>query len=294
MKQILLSPKFISIAKEAIKFRIKSMRVLLDDETSTDEQLAEIDYGNDIWILEMVLTELNNADKRDKNGIEFSSDFLIYHQALNEVCNGSYAIDEEEFHTLMGATKPEAENLLARGNDFWKNGFVLTQDEDGLSLQKLGSALPDNHKTLFTFFAKDYNEAMAIRNKFMDWEMYIPMPEHIAVRRTLTLFDENKQPIADVKVFFYQPQEILENDSRCEFHINIEHKNPTKQGWKTKTENLGGKQAIGVDSTQALLLAMRLAEMLIEGYNNDNKNKIYWLEYGQKAVLLDLGTFKID
>ncbi len=285
MKQILLSPKFISIAKEAIKFRIKSMRVLLDDETSTDEQLAEIDYGNDIWILEMVLTELNNADKRDKNGIEFSSDFLIYNQALNEVCNGSYAIDEEEFHTLMGATKPEAENLLARGNDFWKNGFVLTQDEDGLSLQKLGSALPDNHKTLFTFFAKDYNEAMAIRNKFMDWEMYIPMPEHIAVRRTLTLFDENKNPTGDVEVFFYQPQEIGKDRSHCEFHINIVERNPSGIGWKTKHEHLGGKNIVGVDSIQALLLAIKTAETIIENYNNDHVNKIYWLEYGHSLGL---------
>jgi len=39
---------------------------------------------------------------------------LILAQALNEICNGPEAIEEWEFHTRIGATREEAENLLER------------------------------------------------------------------------------------------------------------------------------------------------------------------------------------
>ncbi len=172
--------------------------------------------------------------------------------------------------------------------------YNLLKDEDGLMLQEEGRPYDETQHFLFSFLAKDYNEAGSIMNKFMDWSQYIPMPEHIATKRTLTLFDEHKEPIADVDVFFYQPQELDDITSSCEFHININHKNPTGIGWKNKTESLGAKNIAGVDSTQALLLAMRTAEVIIECYNNDNKNKIYWLEYGQKAMLLHLGNITLD
>ncbi len=39
-------------------------------------------------------------------------ELLILNNALNEICNGSYAIDDVEFATLIGATKEEVMKLL--------------------------------------------------------------------------------------------------------------------------------------------------------------------------------------
>lgn len=188
-----------------------------------------------------------------------------------------------------------AEKKIEKAKEsLYENRYVLLKDEEGLTLQPYERERDSTQKVFHDFYAKDFSEAGSVRNQFMGWSQYIPMPEHISVRRTLTLFDENKEPIADVDFFAYQPQEIEENNCRCDFHLTIQHENSTRQGWITKNEYLGGKNSVGVDSTQALLLAMRLAEMLIEGYNNDHKEKIYWLEYGQKAVLLDLGTIPLN
>ena len=42
-----LPPKFMSLLQEAVAYRISSMQHLLDNPSISDEELAEIDYGND-------------------------------------------------------------------------------------------------------------------------------------------------------------------------------------------------------------------------------------------------------
>lgn len=46
-----LPPKFIALAKTAIKLEIEREIALVNDDTTPDGILAEIDYGNDILIL---------------------------------------------------------------------------------------------------------------------------------------------------------------------------------------------------------------------------------------------------
>jgi hypothetical protein len=56
----------------------------------------------------------------DKNYNDFSKKFLVYQQALNEVCHGAYALPHWEFATLMGVSKPEAVKILNDSIDLWK------------------------------------------------------------------------------------------------------------------------------------------------------------------------------
>lgn len=58
--------KFIGILQEAIRSRMAQMQALLDDDITSDEKLAEIDYGNDKWILEMIHNDLADKSKRIK------------------------------------------------------------------------------------------------------------------------------------------------------------------------------------------------------------------------------------
>lgn len=53
-----LSPKLAIVLSEAIQYRIDSMQILLDNEQTSDQALAQIDYGNDQWILQMILDEI--------------------------------------------------------------------------------------------------------------------------------------------------------------------------------------------------------------------------------------------
>lgn len=55
--------KFIGILQEAVRSRMAQMQALLDDDTTPDEKLAEIDYGNDKWILEMIHNDLADKSK---------------------------------------------------------------------------------------------------------------------------------------------------------------------------------------------------------------------------------------
>lgn len=45
------------------------------------------------------------------------SELMLLSNALNEVCNGSEAIPDWEFHTRMGVDRTEALRLLARVHD---------------------------------------------------------------------------------------------------------------------------------------------------------------------------------
>lgn len=55
-----LPPKFVGITKVAIKNEIARHTALRNDDDTPDEVLAEFDYGNDTWILQMVLDDMSN------------------------------------------------------------------------------------------------------------------------------------------------------------------------------------------------------------------------------------------
>lgn len=55
-----LPPKFINIAKVAIKNEIERHTALVNDDNTPDEVLFDIAYGNDIPILKGVLDEMEN------------------------------------------------------------------------------------------------------------------------------------------------------------------------------------------------------------------------------------------
>lgn len=62
-EKYLLNPlpsKFIRLAKTAIELEIEREIALVNDDTTPDEILAEIDYGNDTPILKGVVDEMNN------------------------------------------------------------------------------------------------------------------------------------------------------------------------------------------------------------------------------------------
>jgi hypothetical protein len=158
--------------------------------------------------------------------------------------------------------------------------YAITKDLDleGISLLEADKVDPAKAEVLFTFEATDFNSAMAIRNKFLGFEPYVPLSENIVCTRTLTLFDKNKQPLHDVHVIIYQPVKAADDDWRCEYHINIEYKNAN--GKLIKTENLGGRTIIGYDMVQAIQSAFLIIDSVIFAYNDGRDEKIYWLEYG--------------
>lgn len=51
--------------------------------------------------------------KEDRTLIDVSMDeAVLLHNALGAICHGPYAIEDWEFHALIGSTKHEAESLL--------------------------------------------------------------------------------------------------------------------------------------------------------------------------------------
>jgi Cysteine-rich CWC len=57
-----LTGKFLRLAIIALEAQIKTMQDLLNNPNATDEQLAEIDYGNDKNILEIILLDWKKID----------------------------------------------------------------------------------------------------------------------------------------------------------------------------------------------------------------------------------------
>ena len=47
-------------------------------------------------------------------------ELVLINNALNEITGGAYAIQDWEFHTLTGSTKPEALNLLKKISELLK------------------------------------------------------------------------------------------------------------------------------------------------------------------------------
>lgn len=54
--------KFVGLLKDAVNLQIEQMNGLLNDDTTPEEKLAEIDYGNDKWILQMIADDLDNSN----------------------------------------------------------------------------------------------------------------------------------------------------------------------------------------------------------------------------------------
>ena len=55
------------------------------------------------------------AKQESKVSLDLSrNEAVLLLNALGGVCDGPYAVEDWEFHTLLGATKDEAEQLLKR------------------------------------------------------------------------------------------------------------------------------------------------------------------------------------
>jgi hypothetical protein len=162
--------------------------------------------------------------------------------------------------------------------------YFIIKTTEGISLQQEPFILEEDSTVAFSFEAKDFTTAMSIRNKFLDFEPYVPLSEHIVCFRDLTLFDKNKQPQHEVKVLVYQPVKMKQDQWLCEYHINIEHKN--KHGEVINTKNLGGRNIIGYDMVQAIQGAFLVIDSVIYDFNTSGDDKIYWLEYGKDCGFL--------
>jgi hypothetical protein len=79
--------------------------------------------------------------------------------ALNEVCSGAYAIDEEEFHSIIGADKEEVLQFWKEMNISWVNTYQIIQKSEGNSvsttLMKLGQPIEEGEEVLFSFQAEN-------------------------------------------------------------------------------------------------------------------------------------------
>lgn len=97
-----LPPKFMSLLQEAVAYRISSMQHLLDNPSILDEELAEIDYGNDQMILKIIDIYLRNTN----NQIEADFYQLSQNESLNQTTLklfGEPVEDEEEIVFVFSA-----------------------------------------------------------------------------------------------------------------------------------------------------------------------------------------------
>jgi hypothetical protein len=226
-----LSGKFLELAMQALENQIQAHRLILDNKSNSDEDLAAIDYGNDLECMRIL---------------------------------------QKEWSKLQTTSDTEQSTT--------KYTLLQSKTDQSILLQVKDAPQTDDCELLFAFEAADYNSAMTIRNKFLDFEPYVPFSEHIAATRTLTLFDTDKNALTDVQVMVYQPVKAGENEWHCEYHININYKNT--QGNPIKSVNLGGKKIIGFDMVQAIQATFLVIDSIISAYNNENENQIFWLEYG--------------
>ena len=122
-----LPPKFIRLMQEAVAHRINSMQHLLDNPNVSEEELAEIDYGNDQMILKILNDDLRNINNQIK------ADF--------------YQLSQNESSTQT-------------------------------TLQLFGKPIDEDEEIIFVFTAKSYDDAMTIRNRFLGFPLYKPMPDN--------------------------------------------------------------------------------------------------------------------
>ena len=91
-----------SLLQEAVAYRISSMQHLLDNPSISDEELAEIDYGNDQMILKIIDIYLRNTN----NQIEADFYQLSQNESLNQTTLklfGEPVEDEEEIVFVFSA-----------------------------------------------------------------------------------------------------------------------------------------------------------------------------------------------
>jgi hypothetical protein len=159
--------------------------------------------------------------------------------------------------------------------------YHLVNLENQLSLHTASQPIEKGSEILFSFTAESYTRAMEIRNHFMGFAPYVPFSTSIVASRTLTLFDAKQKRITDVDVFVYQPMKVQEYEWHCEYYINIEYKK--KNGSPLRTVSIGRHKVIGFDMVQAVQSAFLIIDSIIIGYNSENENKIFWLEYGMES-----------
>lgn len=91
--------KFIGLLKDAVNLQIEQMNGLLNDDTTPEEKLAEIDYGNDKWILQMI------ADDLDNSNLKLAGKLYQLTKTINSDCD-EFLLQE------FGKTLDENESLI--------------------------------------------------------------------------------------------------------------------------------------------------------------------------------------
>jgi len=198
-----------------------------------------------------------------------SKEQTIILNALNEICSGAYAIDKEEFHTLIGYDKADTLQLWKKLNNKWIDTYEIRKDKDkksiSHSLMKFGQPLDDNEEVIFTFEADNYTRASEIFNRFLGFEPYVSMPENVIAYRFFSLNDKDNNEIKEVTLTIYQPIENNSGEWSCSYQI-------------TEIEDNALYSILGVDALQSILLAINIIDGLLKGYNKDNENQIVWLD----------------
>ena len=65
-------------------------------------------------IIKLLKVKHMNDTQRINEKLLSKEELALINNALNEILNGAYAIDREEFQTLTGSTPEEAEKLLEK------------------------------------------------------------------------------------------------------------------------------------------------------------------------------------
>ena len=203
-----------------------------------------------------------------QNNLLNSKEQTIILNALNEICSGAYAIDEEEFHTLIGYDKADTLQLWKKLNNKWVDKYEIRKDKDKKSishtLMKFGQPIDENEEVIFTFEADNYTRASEIFNRFLGFEPYVPMPENITAIRNFELRDKKDTKIKDVSLTLYKPIKNNTGEWSCSYQI-------------TEIQDNALYSILGVDALQSIQLALNVIDGLLKGYNKDNENQIIWL-----------------
>lgn len=95
--------------------------------------------------------------------------------------------------------------------------YALSQNADGTetNLQRFGKPILNGETIKWVFLAKDFDEACAIKNQLMGFELYKPMPSNIAAYEHYVL-KKNKERYA-LEVRIYQPQNF-DGIWQCDYH----------------------------------------------------------------------------
>ncbi len=76
----------------------------------------------------------------------------------------------------------------------------------------------ENEQIILTFFANSYDDAMAIRNKFLNFEPHIPMSKCVIAERILTMTNTINNENSTIRVVIFRPIKT-EQDWQCDYQI---------------------------------------------------------------------------